>query len=84
MAGRRPGYRHTQATRDKIQAGTLVHRLHKVAMGEIEATAQQVNAAKTLLNKVLPDLSAIEIDAELEAEVVTKIQHEIVDPKTSS
>ena len=30
------------------------------AEGKVDLSAQQVNAAKTLLNKVLPDLKAIE------------------------
>ena len=80
MAGRKMGYRHTQATRDKIQATQLINRLYSCAMGETELSSQQVNAAKSLLNKVLPDLSAVEIDAEVEAKV-TEIKNTIVDPR---
>jgi len=69
MAGRRAGYRHTQATRDKIQAAQLINRLYAGAMGEVELTPAQVNAAKTLLNKVLPDLSSVEVDAALQGEL---------------
>lgn len=72
--GRRAGYRHTQGTRDKIQAAQLINRLHGCAMGDVEMSAQQVNAAKTLLNKVLPDLSAVEIDAEMEATHKGKVE----------
>lgn len=79
MAGRKAGFRHTQGTRDKIQATNLVHRLYDCAMGEVELTPQQVNAAKALLNKVLPDLSAIEIDAEVEADIKTEVKRTIVD-----
>lgn len=61
MAGRKPGYRHNEDTRKKIQAQQLINRL----MTHINADkpildASQVNAAKTLLNKVLPDLKAVE------------------------
>lgn len=56
------GYQHFQKTRDKIQATNLVNRLYGIAMGEIDATPQQVNAAKTLLNKVLPDLQSVALD----------------------
>ena len=56
------GYQHFQKTRDKIQAANLVNRLYGIAMGEIEATPQQVNAAKALLNKVLPDLQSMAVD----------------------
>lgn len=62
---RKPGYRHTEETRSKIQADALIKRLHAIAMGETEATAPQVNAAKSLLNKVLPDLKAIEMSGGL-------------------
>jgi hypothetical protein len=59
---RRAGYRTSDETRDKIKAGVIIQRL----MTHIESAtptmdASQVNAAKTLLNKVLPDLKAIEL-----------------------
>ena len=53
--------RHQDEVRAKIQASQLVNRLHSIAMGETDADASQVNAAKSLLNKVLPDLKAVEI-----------------------
>ena len=52
---------HQDEVRSKIQASQLVNRLHKVAMGEVEADPTQVSAAKALLNKVLPDLKAVEV-----------------------
>lgn len=67
MAGRPPGIAQTLRTRQKIQASALVNRLHKCVMGEVELTAQQVNAAKTLLNKVLPDLQSISMEAVVES-----------------
>ena len=48
-------------TRDKIQASLLINRLMDCAEGKVDLNAQQVNSAKTLLNKVLPDLKAIEV-----------------------
>ena len=51
---------HQDEVRAKIQASQLVNRLHKIACGEVEADSTQVSAAKTLLNKVLPDLKATE------------------------
>jgi len=50
-----------QNTRDKIQASLLINRLMDCSSGKLDLNAQQVNAAKTLLNKVLPDLKAIEV-----------------------
>ena len=36
-------------------------RLQKCVMGEIEMSSTQIQAARILLNKVLPDLKAVEI-----------------------
>lgn len=64
MPGKKPvtnsGKRLDQKTRDKIQASNIVHRLVKHVEGEIELSATQITAAKVLLNKVLPDLKAVE------------------------
>ena len=49
---------HLQATREKIQAANLIHRLQECVFGKVELSSQQVAAAKTLLAKVLPDLQA--------------------------
>jgi len=50
----------TQKTRDKIKASQLINRLVKHVDGEVELSATQVNAARILLNKVIPDLKAVE------------------------
>lgn len=60
---RKKGYRHIDETRAKIQASQIINRLSKCVKGEIELSAVQVNAAKILLNKVLPDLSSVDINA---------------------
>lgn len=58
---RSKGYKHLQQTRDKIQAAQLINRLDKHINAEKPLMdASQVNAAKTLLNKVLPDLRAVD------------------------
>lgn len=59
---RKRGFLHNDETRAKIQGAALINRL----MAHVESDkplmdASQVNAAKTLLNKVLPDLSSIEL-----------------------
>lgn len=61
MAGRKAGFRHNEETRSRIKAQQLINRLQKhVDADEPLLDASQVNAAKSLLNKVLPDLKAIE------------------------
>lgn len=60
---RKKGYRHSEETRSKIQADALIKRLSSIAMGEVEATPAQVNAAKSLLNKCLPDLKSVDMQS---------------------
>lgn len=71
MAGRKPGFKMYEAQREKIQAAQIINRLHGCVMGTVEMSTQQVNAAKTLLNKVLPDLSSV--DSNVNANVTGNI-----------
>ena len=57
----RHNLKQTQRTREKIQASQLINRLTNHALGDLEMSATQVNAAKILLNKILPDLKAMEM-----------------------
>lgn len=57
--------RHDEQTRAKIQASQIINRLHGCVMGEVVLDAQQVSSAKTLLNKVLPDLSSVSMEGEM-------------------
>lgn len=61
MAGRKPGYRHSDDMRTHIKTGILVKRLHDHVVSKTPLMdATQVNAAKALLNKVLPDLASVD------------------------
>jgi len=44
---------HQEDIKKKIQASQLVNRLNKHALGEVEMTSTQVDAAKYLLGKVV-------------------------------
>lgn len=70
MAGRKPGFDHLQKTRDKIKASLIVNRLcdHVLSDTPLMDTSQ-VNAAKALLNKVLPDVSSVSIDASVSGDM---------------
>jgi hypothetical protein len=58
---------HDENTRKKIQASQLINRLTNHALGDEEImTPSQVNAAKVLLGKILPDLKAMDIIADIE------------------
>jgi hypothetical protein len=69
QAGRPIGKRHQEDVRSKIQATQIINRLYSAFTGEIELTAIQVNIGKTLLDKVLPDLKAIEQTTQLSADI---------------
>jgi hypothetical protein len=60
---RSPGYRHNEETRARIQAQQIINRLQAhIDSPEPTMDASQVNAAKALLNKVLPDLKPVDYD----------------------
>lgn len=64
MPPRATKIRHDENTRAKIQAAQIINRLHGCIMGDVEMSAAQVSAAKTLLSKTLPDLQSVSIDAQ--------------------
>lgn len=61
MAARKNKITHDDKTKRLIQASQLLNRLFSHANGEIEMTASQVNAAKVVIGKAIPDLKAMEI-----------------------
>lgn len=73
---------HDDKTKRLIQASQLINRLISFANGECEMTSAQVNAARVVIGKYIPDLKAIELsnkDGE-ELKMVTRIVREIVRP----
>ena len=82
MASRVKRIVHDENTRSKIQAAHIIRRLHQHVMGEVDMSASQVTAAKTLLGKVLPDLQAIDATVDFEGEMnVRSVRVEGVSPK---
>ena len=73
MPARKNKIRHDDQTRKKIQAAQIINRLHKCVMGDVTLDAAQVSAAKTLLNKTLPDLSAIQHSGDQDAPIQIKV-----------
>jgi uncharacterized protein with von Willebrand factor type A (vWA) domain len=53
---------HLERTRQKIQASMLINRLTDFINNKVELNAAQVTAALGLIRKVVPDLSAVEMD----------------------
>lgn len=62
MAARTRRIAHDANTRAKIQASQLINRLTKHVHGEIELSPTQIQAARILLDKSLPNLQAIDMD----------------------
>ena len=65
MAARIKHINHTQKTRDRIQASQLINRLENHVLNDVDMSASQVNAAKILLGKVIPDMKQIEATVEV-------------------
>ena len=60
MAARTRKIQHAEKTKDLIRASQLLNRLTSHANGEIELSASQVQSARIVIGKVIPDLKAIE------------------------
>lgn len=73
MPARTRKIRHDDETRAKIQAAQIINRLYACLMGEVVLDAQQVSCGKTLLAKVLPDLSSVEAKSEVTHHYVARI-----------
>lgn len=65
--------RHSDQVRAKIQASCLLHRLHSVAMGEIEVTPVQLGAINSLLDRSVPKLSQIQHSGDAENPVASTL-----------
>ena len=65
--------RHSDQVRAKIQAACLLHRLHGVAMGEIEVTPVQLGAINSLLDRSVPKLSQIQHSGDAENPVAATL-----------
>lgn len=71
-AGRKKGYKTPDEIREKIQGSMLINRLQENVQSEIMSTSQ-VNSAKILLNKIIPDLKAVEHSGDEEKPVNIKV-----------
>jgi len=61
--------RHDDETRAKIQAAQIINRFESCLEGKVELSPQQVACGKALLNKVLPDLQAMQLEGEVKARI---------------
>lgn len=63
---------HSDEIRAKIQTSQLVNRLTDHALGKVDLSPTQVRAIEVLIRKTLPDLSAVDLDAQVQADVTVK------------
>lgn len=71
---------HQEQCKEKIKTSQLINRLQNHALGEIEMTSTQLDAAKFLLNKQISNAAQI-VESTVDANVtVSKIEVEIVNP----
>lgn len=76
-----------ELTRKKIQTSQLINRLTKHALADTPIMdASQVQAARILLNKCIPDLKALEVsgDADAPLRFINEIQRTVVRPENSN
>lgn len=81
--GRKPGFMLSNEHRTKIANSQILNRLLGHAEGTVEMSSTQVDAAKSLLKKVMPDLQALTISGEDggDIKVLHRLERVIVDPK---
>lgn len=82
MPARVKKIRHDEDTRLRIKVGNILNRLEKAYNGEIELSQTQVNIAKLLLAKVLPDLTSVEHSGEVTNNYVARIPQRQGDVET--
>lgn len=61
--GRKPGFRMSDEHRVKIQNSNILRALIEHAEGTREMSSSQVTAGLGLLKKAMPDLSSVEMNA---------------------
>jgi hypothetical protein len=63
--GRRKGFKMPEEHRGKIKVSALLNRLQQCALGVISLPPDQVKCLEIALRKALPDLSAVEMKADV-------------------
>lgn len=72
--GRKAGFRHSDAVREKIRVGVLLERLMANALADQEfMTSGQIKSAEILLRKAIPDLSSTDLTANVTHHMVARM-----------
>ena len=73
MAARTRKPFHAEKTKDLIRASQILNRLNSFINGECEMTPAQVQAAKIVIGKAIPDLKAIEHTGEAGGAIQSRV-----------
>ena len=73
MAARVNKINHEEKTKNLIRASQLLNRLNSFVNGEIELTPAQVQAAKIIIGKEIPDLKAVEHSGDSDSPVLIRM-----------
>jgi len=73
---------HDPRTKERIRASQLLNRLNSFANGEVELTQAQVNAAKIVIGKVIPDLKSVEVTGNADKPVQSRVLVEFTSSNT--
>lgn len=74
MAARKLKPFHSDEIRAKIQASQLINRLTDHAFDKVELSTTQIKAIEILLKKSVPDLSAVDINANVQGAMTLTIK----------
>ena len=82
MAARKQRW-HPEEVRKRIQASQLINRLndHALSQNEVKMDATQIQAARILLGKVLPDLASTTIAGDADKPIAHKLTIEFKRPE---
>jgi hypothetical protein len=74
MAARKLRTKHSDEIRAKIQASQIINRLEDHISGKAGMSATQIQAAKILLAKSVPDLSSVTHSGDADDPVKVKVE----------
>lgn len=74
---------HDEKTKRLIRASQLLNQLTKHANGELEMTISQIQAARVVINKEIPDVTRTEVSGPEGSPIPVGIQVSFRDPRSS-
>lgn len=84
MAARKHKIVLSDQWKEKIKTSNIMHRLMEHVMGANDMSPTQVNAAKILLSKVVPDLARTEMTGQDGKDLIpTSIQINLIKPNAA-